>query len=86
MMQFALKRAAWDSESKRNNLIAASLSGAIFALISLMHFPHSAAGILAGLAAGFVYANGFEYCSAPVPVAFGPRNLSRGNTWCITPR
>ena len=46
---------------KRNNLIAASLSGAFLALLSLRLFPHSAAGILAGLAAGLVYANGFEY-------------------------
>jgi Fatty acid hydroxylase len=46
---------------KRNNMIAASLSGAILALISLRYFPHSAAGIVAGLAAGLLYANGFEY-------------------------
>src|SRR5208337_4416736 len=46
---------------KRNNLIAASLSGAILALISLTLFPHSVTGLLTGLAAGLVYANGFEY-------------------------
>ena len=46
---------------KRNNLIVASLSGAILALISLALFPHSVAGILTGLAAGLLYANGFEY-------------------------
>ncbi len=46
---------------KRNNLIAASLSGAVFAFFSLIFFPHSMAGFVASLAAGFVYANGFEY-------------------------
>ena len=46
---------------KRNNLIAASLSGAFFAAVSLILFPHSIPSILAGFAAGMVYANGFEY-------------------------
>jgi hypothetical protein len=47
---------------KRNNLLAALSSGAILAWISLHFFPYSATGILAGLAIGFFYANGFEYC------------------------
>ena len=46
---------------KRNNLVAAALSGSILAFISFTFFPHSMTGILAGLVAGFVYANGFEY-------------------------
>ncbi len=47
---------------KRNNLVAATLSGAILAFVSLKYFPHSAIGIVFGLVTGFVYANGFEYC------------------------
>ena len=47
---------------KRNNLIAAALSGSILAAISLKFFPYTAAGILAGFAVGLLYANGFEYC------------------------
>jgi hypothetical protein len=46
---------------KRNNLVAASLSGAILVLISLRFFPHSVIGISAGFVAGLLYANGFEY-------------------------
>ncbi|MBZ5661348.1 MAG: sterol desaturase family protein [Acidobacteriia bacterium] len=46
---------------KRNNLIAASLSGTVLAFVSLAIFPHSEAGLLTGLAAGLFYANGFEY-------------------------
>jgi hypothetical protein len=47
---------------KRNNLLAALLSGAILVGISLHFFPYSISGILAGLGLGFCYANGFEYC------------------------
>jgi hypothetical protein len=47
---------------KRNNLFAAVLSGSVLVAISLRYFPHSVPGILAGLLAGFLYANGFEYC------------------------
>jgi hypothetical protein len=49
---------------KRNNLIAAFLSGLTLLLISIKFFPHStsAMGFLFGIVAGFVYANGFEYC------------------------
>src|SRR6266404_3718832 len=47
---------------KRNNLLAAVLSGAVLVWISLWFFPHSAIGILNGLVLGFFYANGFEYC------------------------
>jgi hypothetical protein len=47
---------------KRNNLLAALWSGSFLVWISLGFFPHSTVGILAGFAAGFVYANGFEYC------------------------
>ena len=47
---------------KRNNLLAALLSGAILAGISLHFFPFSISGILAGFLLGFFYANGFEYC------------------------
>jgi len=47
---------------KRNNLIAAALSGSVLAAISLKFFPYTAAGILAGFAVGLLYANGFEYC------------------------
>ena len=50
---------------KRNNLIAAFLSGSVLLLISLKYFPHSAistGGFLFGMVAGLLYANGFEYC------------------------
>jgi hypothetical protein len=47
---------------KRNNLLAAVLSGAVLVWISLRFFPHSIAGILGGFVLGFFYANGFEYC------------------------
>jgi fatty acid hydroxylase family protein len=47
---------------KRNNLLAAVLSGSVLVWISIRFFPHSIAGILFGLVLGFFYANGFEYC------------------------
>ena len=47
---------------KRNNLVAAILSGAILVWVSLRLFPHSIFGILGGFVLGFFYANGFEYC------------------------
>lgn len=60
-----LIRAQWKAEglrTKRNNLIAAFLSGLILVFISLYVFPHTNAGIAAGFLIGFFYANGFEYC------------------------
>ena len=48
--------------TKRNNLLAAVLSGSALVWISLRFFPHSIAGITGGFALGFLYANGFEYC------------------------
>ena len=47
---------------KRNNLLAAVLSGSVLVGISIHFFPHSIAAILGGLVLGFFYANGFEYC------------------------
>jgi len=47
---------------KRNNLIAASLSGLALFSISVKFVPPSHAGFFYGMLAGFVYANGFEYC------------------------
>ena len=47
---------------KRNNLLAAVLSGTVLAGISLRFFSHSTAWILVGFVLGFFYANGFEYC------------------------
>jgi hypothetical protein len=47
---------------KRNNLLAATASGAVLAAISLRFFPHSVPAILGGFVIGFIYANGFEYC------------------------
>jgi hypothetical protein len=50
---------------KRNNLIAASLSGLTLLLISIEFSPHSTVstkGFLFGMVAGLLYANGFEYC------------------------
>lgn len=58
-------RAYWKAQGfkvKRNNLLAAALSGAALAGISLWYFPHSPAGILTGAVLGFFYANAFEYC------------------------
>ena len=49
---------------KRNNLIAAFLSGLALVCISIKCFPHSTIstrGFLFGLGAGLLYANGFEY-------------------------
>lgn len=53
---------AWGLKTKRNNLLAAALSGFALAWISLHFFPHSVPGVLAGFAAGLLYANLFEYC------------------------
>jgi hypothetical protein len=47
---------------KRNNFLAASLTGALLVWTSLHFFPHSIPAILAGLVLGFFYANAFEYC------------------------
>src|SRR6266403_73014 len=47
---------------KRNNLIAAFLSGLMLVLISVKFVAPSRPGFLLGLLVGFVYANGFEYC------------------------
>jgi len=49
---------------KRNNLMAAFLSGSVLLLISLKYLPHSAIstrGFLFGMVTGLLYANGFEY-------------------------
>lgn len=48
--------------TKRNNFLAASLSGVLLIWISLRYFPHSAAGVALGFVLGFLYANAFEYC------------------------
>src|SRR5260370_26099190 len=48
--------------TKRNNLVASLLSGSMLALISVKYIAPSRIGFLFGLLAGFVYANGFEYC------------------------
>jgi len=47
---------------KRNNLVAALLSGLTLVFISVKFVAPSRAGFLFGLLVGFVYANGFEYC------------------------
>src|ERR1700730_17859544 len=47
---------------KRNNLIAAILSGLMLVLVSVEFVTPSRIGFLFGLLIGFVYANGFEYC------------------------
>src|SRR5258706_14935493 len=47
---------------KRNNLIAASLSGLALVLLSVRFAPPSRVGFFFGILVGFVYANGFEYC------------------------
>lgn len=60
-------RAAANSQgfrTKRNNLIAATLSGLTLLFISIKFVPHSAIstwGFLLGMVAGLLYANGFEY-------------------------
>jgi Fatty acid hydroxylase superfamily len=48
--------------TKRNNLLAAALSGSALAFYSLKSFPSTAAGILAGFVVGLLYSNAFEYC------------------------
>ena len=47
---------------KRNNLIAACLSGLTLLVISVEFVAPSQIGFLFGLIVGFIYANGFEYC------------------------
>src|ERR1700733_8560943 len=49
-------------KTKRNNLLAAVLSGSTLVAISLRFFPYSIPGILLGFVFGFFYANVFEYC------------------------
>jgi hypothetical protein len=52
-------------KTKRNNLVAASLSGIVLVCVSVMLLPHSritALSFLLGMAAGSLYANAFEYC------------------------
>jgi hypothetical protein len=56
------ERKAQGLRIKRNNLLAALLSGAILVWISLRFFPYSVTRILSGLVLGFFYANAFEYC------------------------
>src|ERR1700692_1574926 len=56
------ERKAQGSRIKRNNLLAAVLSGAVLLWISLRVFPHSFIGVVGGFVLGFFYANGFEYC------------------------
>jgi hypothetical protein len=48
--------------TKRNNLLAALLSGGFLVWISLRFFPHSIPGIPLGFLGGLLYANAFEYC------------------------
>jgi Fatty acid hydroxylase len=47
---------------KRNNLIAATLSGGILVGISSWLFPSGLGRFLLGFVAGLFYANSFEYC------------------------
>jgi hypothetical protein len=47
---------------KRNNFLAAILTGGALVWTSLHFFPHSIPGTLAGFVLGFFYANAFEYC------------------------
>jgi hypothetical protein len=47
---------------KRNNLVAALVSGLTLVLISAEYVVPSRIGFSFGLLVGFVYANGFEYC------------------------
>jgi hypothetical protein len=56
------ERKAQGLRIKRNNLLAALLSGSVLVYISLRFFPHSSPAILGGFVLGFFYANGFEYC------------------------
>jgi uncharacterized membrane protein len=58
-------RAGWKAQGlriKRNNLLAALLSGSFLVAVSVRFFPPSVSGLLGGVALGFIYANGFEYC------------------------
>jgi Fatty acid hydroxylase superfamily len=48
--------------TKRNNLLAALLSGVFLVWISVRFFPHSIPGIALGFVGGLLYANAFEYC------------------------
>src|SRR6267143_7061752 len=56
------KTRAQGLRTKRNNLIAAFLSGLMLVLISVKFVAPSRAGFLFGFLVGLVYANGFEYC------------------------
>ena len=56
------ERKAQGLRIKRNNLLAAVLSGAVLVWICLRFFPYSVTGMVSGFALGFLYANGFEYC------------------------
>jgi hypothetical protein len=47
---------------KRDNLIAAMLSGVALVGISVRFFPSGPARFWLGVVIGFFYANGFEYC------------------------
>ena len=47
---------------KRNNLVAALLSGLTLVFVSVMFIVPSTIGLLFGFLIGFIYANGFEYC------------------------
>jgi hypothetical protein len=47
---------------KRNNLVAAFLSGLTLVVISVKLVAPFRMGFFIGMLAGFVYANGFEYC------------------------
>ncbi len=58
-------RAEWKAQGlriKRNNLLAALLSGSVLVFVSIQLSPQSFAGAMAGFGLGFIYANGFEYC------------------------
>src|SRR5713226_9335332 len=58
-------RAGWKTHGlriKRNNLLAALLSGSFLVTVSIHFFAPTVPGILAGFILGFFYANGFEYC------------------------
>src|SRR5258708_40263720 len=69
---------------KRNNLVAALLSGLTLVFISVKFVAPSRPGFLLGLLVVFVYANEFEYCLHRFLLHCGQGLLSKPHLWLHT--